>query len=99
MPLLLLILGFVDLLAGFALLQPAWFSLGWMQLLGWAMLLKGLYSVGTAYINKIYCDVLGWIDLIAAAVLFGGWAIPLFWVLPLAKGSYSLLAAYAGGHR
>jgi len=95
---ILLVFGFIDLLTGLTLWQTPWFPGSWLHLLGWTVLIKGLYSVGMNAFGRFYFDWAGWIDLIAAGSLLMGWAIPLFWAAPVFKGCWTLLTVYAKVH-
>ncbi|MBI4017472.1 MAG: hypothetical protein HY366_00835 [Candidatus Aenigmarchaeota archaeon] len=95
MSLTLYVFGVADILAGAMLWHTAWFPVQWLHIIGWAVLLKGVYSISVSVWSKFYFDVMGWIDLLTAAILLAGWSIPFFWALPIAKGGWSLIAAYA----
>ncbi|QQG39373.1 MAG: hypothetical protein HYS81_03215 [Candidatus Aenigmatarchaeota archaeon] len=95
MPILLFLFGAIDIIAAIMLWQSGWFGPSWTQLVGWVVLVKGLYSIGTSYLNKFYFDFLGWADVAVAGIILAGWAIPFFWAVPLIKGGWTMLSVYA----
>lgn len=92
---LLLVFGLIDLLAAVSMWQAGSINLPWAHLIGWTILLKGLYSMAMGALNGFYFDVLGWADVLAGGVLLFSWSIPFLWVFVAGKGLYSMLQATA----
>jgi len=92
---ILLILGLVDILAGAAILFPETFS-SLTLILGVTVLLKGIFSFGSAVLNNFWLDWMGAMDIITGLMLLTGFFIQYFWVLPVLKGLYTILRHYAG---
>lgn len=84
-------LSIIDILAGIAIAGQM--HLGWNPItwLGIIMLIKAIYSIITSIATHFYFDWIGWIDLLTGAVILMDLAIPWFFLVPLAKGVYSLI--------
>ncbi len=67
--------------------------LGWSPLIwiGIIMLIKAVYSLAASISTHFYFDWLGWIDLLTAAVIILNLAIPFYFLVPIAKGVYSII--------
>jgi hypothetical protein len=85
---LLIILSLVDIAVGISLIFPNF--LGFY--LGIIVLIKGISSVVGAFASGFYFDIMGAIDLIAGILLLLSFNIPWFWLLPIIKGLFSLIA-------
>jgi len=92
---ILLILGLVDIFAGVTILFPETFS-SLALILGVTVLLKGIFSFGSAVLNSYWLDWMGILDIITGIFLLTGFSIQYFWILPLIKGLYTILRHYAG---
>lgn len=97
---ILAILGLIDMVAGGMLIIGKTLGLQGSSLIFYFFvffLVKGLYSVGTAFAAGFFMDLLGFIDLATAAfLLFSFWGLSLgfvFWVgiLMVLKGMYSFV--------
>ncbi len=89
---LLAILGFLDILVGISLMFPNFLAF----YLGVIALIKGISSVIGSFATGFYFDFMGFIDLIAGIMLIFGFSIPWFWILPMIKGTYSLIVGLGG---
>jgi uncharacterized membrane protein HdeD (DUF308 family) len=97
------LLGIIDIISGVVLAVSTSFNLAGSGIALWIgifMLLKGVYSVLTAAGAGFYFDVLGWLDLIAAAslfIVFFGVAnefFVYFGILMILKGIYSFVMGF-----
>ena len=84
---ILAILGFLDILVGVSLLFPNFLAF----YIGVIILIKGISSIVGSFAVRYFFDVMGFIDLIAGAILVFNFPIPWFWILPMIKGIYSLI--------
>ena len=82
------ILGVLDIIAGISLVFPN----PLVYYIGIIFLIKGILSVIASFGAQFYLDFMGFIDLIVGAMLLFHFSIPFFWILPLIKGAYSLIA-------
>lgn len=89
---LLLLLGLFDVLVGFALLSPIFSAIAFY--LGVIALLKGLISLVSSFACGYYADFMGAIDFLAGLMLLLGFSLPLFWVLLLVKGFWSMMFGF-----
>jgi len=87
---IIVLLGALDVLVGLAFLLPETFA-NFFLLLGTLVLLKGIISIMGSISYKFYFDVLGAIDFIAGFLLIINYPFPLFGILPILKGVYSLI--------
>lgn len=78
----------LDILAGVSLLIPNF--LGFY--LGIVILLKGLSSMLGLPTGDLGIVIMGIVDIIAGVMLLTNFSIPWFWILPMIKGVYSLIA-------
>jgi uncharacterized membrane protein HdeD (DUF308 family) len=85
---ILTILGFLDILVGVSLLFPNFLAF----YIGVIILVKGISSIVGSFAVKYFFDVMGFIDVIAGMILVFNFSIPWFWILPMLKGIYSLVA-------
>lgn len=85
---ILFALGIIDTLAGISLLFPNF--LGFY--LGIIVLLKGLSSMFGLPTGDMGIVIMGIIDITVGAILLLNFSVPWFWLLPIIKGIYSLLA-------
>ena len=85
---ILAILGFLDFLVGITLLFPNFLAF----YLGIIILIKGISSIIGSFAVKYFFDVMGFIDIVAGVILLFNFSIPWFWILPMIKGVYSLVA-------
>ncbi|MFH1445215.1 MAG: hypothetical protein ABIF08_01910 [Nanoarchaeota archaeon] len=97
-PMLLFILGIIDIFAGIVLALSGFVPLAgvsFILFIGILYLLKGTYSTGTAAANGFYFDLLGWFDLAAGlffVLTFIGLNMGIFFFLGITvmlKGLYS----------
>ncbi len=81
----------IDLLAGIVLAGQ--FYWGWeaVKWVGFLMIGKAIYSLATSAAAQFYFDVIGWIDLAVGIIILLNWHIPWFFLVPIAKGIYSLI--------
>lgn len=84
---ILVILGFLDILVGASLLFPNFLAF----YLGVVILVKGISSIAGSFAAKYFFDFMGFIDVIAGVILLFNFSIPWFWLLPMIKGIYSLI--------
>ncbi len=89
---LLTILSLVDITAGIFLLFKIFPELAFW--LGIIILLKGVSSVVGSIFSKYFLDWMGFIDLIAGILLIFNLSIPWIWILPILKGSYTLILSF-----
>lgn len=94
----LAILGIIDLVAGVLLMFSNNFAgVSLILLMGIIILIKALYSLGTAFAAGFYFDLLGILDLIAAVFLllaFYGIFFHFFiyiGIMMVVKGFYSII--------
>ena len=89
---MIVFLALLDILGGICL------AFSWIgtltSLIGLFILVKGLFSIVGSLASKYYFDWMGWIDLIVGMSLIFGFAIPWLWILPILKGSYSLVFSF-----
>jgi uncharacterized membrane protein HdeD (DUF308 family) len=85
---ILVILGFFDIIVGLSLLFHNFLAF----YIGIIILIKGVSSVIGSFAAKYFFDFMGFIDLIAGVILLLNLSIPWFWILPMIKGIYSLVA-------
>jgi len=102
---LLTILGLVDVFLGAVLAASPFFSYAGVAVIGTLAiiaLIKGLYSVLAGAAAGWYFDILGWLDLIVAVLLFlavaGIHFQWFFWIgiFMVAKGVYSVFTEMIG---
>lgn len=85
---ILAILGILDILAGISLIYPNFL----VFYLGAIILIKGILSIIGSFAVKYFLDFMGFIDIVVGAMLLFHYSIPFFWILPVIKGVYSLIA-------
>ena len=102
---ILTILGLVDVLLGGVLAASPYFSYAGVAVIGTlaiVALAKGVYSVLAGAAAGFYFDLMGWLDLIVAALLFittfGVHFQWFFWIgiLMAVKGVYSMFTEMVG---
>jgi len=102
---ILTILGLIDVVLGGVLAASPYFSYAGVAIIGTLAiiaLIKGVYSVLAGAASGFYLDVMGWLDLIVAVLLFATTAgIHFQWFLWIgifmaAKGVYSIFAEMIG---
>ena len=89
---LLTILSLIDIVAGIFLLFKIFPGLAFW--LGIIILLKGISSVVGSIFSKYFFDWMGFIDLIVGILLIFNLSVPWFWILPILKGSYTLILSF-----
>ncbi len=70
---ILTILGLVDVMLGGVLAASPYFTYTGMAIVGTLAIIaaiKGVYSVLAGFAGGIFIDLMGWLDLIVAALLF-----------------------------
>ena len=92
---ILLVFGLIDILVGVSILYPGILS-SISFYMAVIVLLKGIFSFGSAALKNYWLDWMGAVDIIAGIVLLTGFSISYFWVLPIFKGLYTILRHYAG---
>lgn len=102
---ILTILGLIDVLLGGVLAASSYFSYTAVAIIGTLAiiaLIKGIYSVLAGFAGGIYFDLMGWLDLIVAALLFlttiGVQFQWFFWIgiFMAVKGVYSIFTEMVG---
>jgi hypothetical protein len=102
---ILTILGLIDVALGGVLAASPYFSYAGMAIIGTLAiiaLVKGVYSVLAGVAAEFYFDLLGWLDLIVAVLLFlTTLGIHFNWFLWIgifmaAKGVYSIVTEMIG---
>jgi len=85
----LLLLSLIDIAVGISLIFPNF--LGFY--LGIIVSLKGISSsIGGLVSKEISFVLLGFIDIVAGLMLMFNFSIPWFWIIPMIKGIFSLIA-------
>jgi len=92
---ILFILGLLDLVAGLVIIFPDFLSFVAFYI-GIIILLKGIFSFGTAALNNHWLDWMGAIDIITGISILTGFSFQYLWVLPVMKGVYTILMYYGG---
>ena len=82
------ILGILDIIAGISLIFPN----PLVYYIGIIILIKGIFSVVASFAAKYFLDFMGFIDIAVGIILLFHFSIPFFWILPIIKGVYSLIA-------
>ncbi len=86
---MLLILSLLDILAGVFLAVSLKGLVA--SLIGLIVLVKGLFSLAGSMSEKYFFDWMGWIDMITGVMLIFSLSVPMFWIIPIVKGVYSLV--------
>ena len=74
------------------ILGALFIAFGWKwELLAWIILIKGLLSLLGSFLSLHFFDWMGYIDIIAAAILFSVFDWQWFFIMPALKGVYSYL--------
>jgi hypothetical protein len=84
---LLIVLGIIDILAGFSLLFPNFL----VFYIGVFITLKGVSSMFGIATKNVGIVIMGIVDIVAGLSLVFGFSIPLLWLLMIVKGSLSLV--------
>ena len=91
---IVVVLGVVDIIAGFLTLFETDVVFGVFLYLGIFMLLKGLLSLITSMMKGYFLSWMGWVDIAIGITLLTPWNIPYIWVLAILKGGYSVFMGY-----
>ncbi|MBU3896783.1 MAG: hypothetical protein KJ697_02515 [Nanoarchaeota archaeon] len=86
------ILGLLDIIAGICLALTLKNSI--IGMIGMIILIKGISSLLGSFVTKHFLDWMGYIDVITGICLISGFVIPYFWLLPIFKGTYSILTGF-----
>jgi hypothetical protein len=90
---MLAVLGILDIVIGLSILFRDFFA-GVVMILGLIALLKGIFSVLGGMMSGFFFDILGWIDLAAGVILLFNLSVPLFWIVVIIKGVYSIIMGW-----
>ena len=85
------VLGILDIVAGFLTLLSNDVVVGVFLFFGWFMLIKGLFSLISSMGQGYFLDWMGWIDLLTGITLLTAWNVPYIWVFCVLKGAYSTM--------
>ena len=88
---LILFFALFDIVIGASLLLVEKMPAGLLLLIGVLVLIKGIVSAGGSALQKYFLDWMGWVDIIAGIILLAHFSVPIFWLLPIVKGTWSLL--------
>ncbi len=90
---ILALYGIVDMVAALGLALPI-FSNTFMFFFGLLLLLKGISSLAGSFASGYWLDWMGAADFLAGLMFIFNFSIPLFWILPLLKGAFAIIADY-----
>jgi len=86
------LLGVLDIITGICLALGLKGSI--IGIIGMIILAKGILSLLGSFVTQHFLDWMGYIDVIAGVCLIAGFSIPYFWLLPIFKGTYSILTGF-----
>jgi hypothetical protein len=91
---LLIVLGLLDIFAGFSLLSLGSIPSSILIIIGAIIALKGVASLLGSLASRYYLDWMGWVDLIAGLLLIFTFDVPFFWILLMLKGVYTIIRGF-----